>query len=90
MVAAVGLAVFAFVYVTALQLFGPFGFSAPMVSAGIGVIHFVGFCAAAFFCFVIGVGLCACGVCGAANDYRRVSSQRQTRPSSGSRYSPMN
>ena len=67
MVAAVGMAVFALADVSgggALQSFGPFGFSAPMASAGIGVIHFVGFCAGAFFSFVIGAGLCAYGYAG--------------------------
>ena len=56
------IALFALVYVggdAALQLFGPFGFVAPIASAGIGVVHFVGFCAAGFFCFVIGIALCA-------------------------------
>src|SRR5262245_4707896 len=57
--------VFLFKYLASgggLQVFGSLsGMSSPTVS--VGLVHFVGFMAAACLCFIIGVGLCAHGLC---------------------------
>jgi hypothetical protein len=44
-----------------LQVFG-FFFGVSSTTVLVGLVHFVGFAAAACFCFVIGVGLCAHGL----------------------------
>ena len=44
-----------------LQVFG-FFFAVSSTTILMGLVHFVGFAAAAFLCFVIGVGLCAHGL----------------------------
>jgi hypothetical protein len=44
-----------------LQLFG-FFFPVSSTSILVGLVHFVGFAAAAFLCFTVGVGMLAYGV----------------------------
>jgi hypothetical protein len=61
---AVGVCLFLFGYLlggAGLQVSG-FFFPVSSVTVLVGLFHFVGFSAAAFLCFVIGVGLCAHGV----------------------------
>jgi len=63
LMAAVGFGFFLFQYLAegaGLQVFGFFGVSSLTVL--VGLAHFIGFVAAAFLCFVIGVGLCAHGL----------------------------
>ena len=64
-----------------------FGFSLPVSSTTtlFGLVHFVGFSAAAFLSFVIGVGLCAYGVVPATEPEKKTCSALLNRRSATNR-----
>jgi len=55
-----------------LQVFG-FFFSVSPATVMMGLVHFVGFVAAAFLCFVIGVGLCIHGLVPAPKSEKKMA-----------------
>jgi hypothetical protein len=61
-----------------LQVFG-FLFGMSSTTVVIGLVHFVGFVAAACLCFVIGVGLCAHGLVPAPEPEKRTAPQPRER-----------
>jgi hypothetical protein len=61
-----------------LQVFG-FFFPVSSTTLLVGLVHFIGFSAAAFLSFVIGVGLCAHGVIPAPEPERKTVTQPKAR-----------